>query len=313
MSYWKQIQVVDQTGNLTEVTPYGEVHSVEPVRIAGGVFNDNTLNANFFTATNTNGGTSTVTNTLLSLATNTTANGATQVYTAQIARFVGGSSNRFYGRILTGDTGTANNTRRWGLMAPGGTDGVYFKLSGTTLSVNTRKGGTESSVTITPSITLTNLNLYEIDYNSGTIYFIIDGTVVYTLNALVTYTNNIQFTAFIDNTNAAGSTTNVTISAVNLSVYRLGSLITQPIYGRITTAATTTFKLGPGLLHRITLNNPTGTLITIYDNTAGSGTTIAVINTPAQANPVTLEYGTQFSNGLTVVSTGTWDATIIFE
>lgn len=313
MSYWKQQEIIDTTGNLTEVTPYGEIHTVEPVRVAGGVFNDSSVDPSFFTVTNTNGGTTSVTNTIATLATNTTANGATQIYTSQIARMIGGSSNRFYGRIFTGDSGTANNVRRWGMMSSSATDGIYFKLAGTSLSVNTMEGGVETSVTISPSITLTNLNLYEIDYNSGTVYFVINGLVVYTLTALTPYVNNLQLACFIDNTNSASLATNITISALNLSAYRLGRLSTQPIAGRITSAATTTFKQGPGILHRITLNNPSGTLITVYDSLTGSGSTIAVINTPVQANPVTLEYGVEFSNGMTVVSTGTWDATIVFE
>lgn len=84
-------------------------------------------------------------------------------------------------------------------------------------------------------------------------------------------------------------------------------------YGHITTAATTTFKSGAGILWRLVLGEAAGTLITIYDNTAGSGTVISVINTPAQANCVTLWYGLQFTTGLTVVSTGTWDATIVYQ
>lgn len=316
MSFWKQIQIIDATGNLAEITPYGEQHIVEPVRIAGGVFNDSVLDPSFYAATNANGGTATVLNTVLTAATNTTANGASAVQTVQAGRFIGGTSNRFYGRISLGDTGTVNNIREWGVRGPGATNGIYFKLNGTAaLVAATMKTGVETTYALTfpAGFSLTNLNLYEIDYNSGSVYFIINGTVVYTLNATAPYIGNFQLFAFLSNTNSASSTTNVTASALQLTIYRLGKIVTQSIAGRITTAATTTFKQGPGLLHRITLNDPGGTLITIYDNTAGSGTTLAVINTPAQANPVTLQYGIQFSTGLTVVSTGTWDATIVFE
>ena len=316
MSYWKQQQIIDTTGNLTEVTPYGELHSIQPVKISGGVFNDSVLDSSFFSATNSNGGTTTVLNTIATLATNTTANGSTRLSSVQAAQFIGGTNNRFYGRISTGDIGTANNVRRWGLIGTGTTNGIYFKLNGTsTLVAATLNAGVETtySLTLPAGFTITNLNLYEIDYSSGEAYFVINGVPVYILQATAPYIGNLQLYAFADNTNSAGSITNVTMACVNLTAYRLGNISTQPIYGKITTAATTTFKLGPGKLHRITLNNPTGTLITVYDNTAGSGTVIAAINTPAQANPVTLEYGTQFSTGLTVVSTGTWDATIIFE
>ena len=316
MSYWKQIQVTDNTGNLVEVSPYGEEHVVEPGRVAGGVFNDSVLDPNFFSATNTAGGTTTVANTVATLATNTTANGATRLQTVQAARFVGGTSNRFYGRIQLPDTGVANNVRRWGMLGPSQTNGIYFKLNGTAaLVAATLNAGVETTyaLSLPAGFALTNLNLYAIDYNSGSVYFTINGAVAYTLLATSPYLSNLQLYAFIDNTNSGGSITNVTISTLDVAAYRLGRLSTQPIAGRITTANTYILKYGPGLLHRITLNNPTGTLLTVYDNTAGSGTTLAVINTPAQANPVTLEFGIQFSNGLTVVSTGTWDATIAYE
>lgn len=316
MSYWKQIQIVDPSKDVAEVTPYGELHTIQPVRIAGGVFNDSSLDPNIFSHTDTNGGSISVANTVATLSTNTTANGAERLQTLQAARFVGGTSNRIYGRISLGDAGTANNVRRWGALGTGATNGIYFKLNGTaTLVGATLNAGTETTyaLNLPAGFSLTALHLYEIDYNSGSVYFSIDGVVVYAMMATAPYIGNLQLYGFIDNTNSGGSTTNVTISSLDLAAYRLGRLSTQPIYGRITTAATTNFKQGPGLLHRITLNNPGGTLITIYDSLTGAGTVLAVINTPAQANPVSLEYGFQFSTGLSVVSTGTWDATIIFE
>lgn len=313
MSYCKNTQIIDALGNLVDVTPYGEIRSVEPIRISGGVFSGSTINTVFFLVTNTNGGTTTASNSVATLSTNTTANGATNLSTSQLARFVGGTGNRFYANIYLGDSGTANNTRRWGMMNVAATDGVYFKLAGTVLSVCTLKGGVETSITITPSITLTNLNRFEIEFSSGFVYFAINGIIAYQISPTSPYANTLQLGGFADNTNSGGSTTNVVLNVTDLTVYRVGHLYTQPVYARVTTEATQTVKYGPGILHRITLNDPTGTLITLYDNTSGSGTTIAVINTPAQADPVTLVYGCQFSNGLTIVSTGTWDATVIFE
>ncbi len=315
MSYWKQQQIIDNTGNLVEVTPYGEMHGITPVRIAGGIFDDGVLDTSFYTATNTNGGTTTVANSVATLATNTTANGATKITTAQRARFVGGTTNRFHGHLYFGDSGTANNVRRWGMLNNAGTDGIYFKLSGTTLSVCTLKGSTETSTTITPTLTLTNLNKYEIDYTAGIIYFVINDLVVLTTVPTLPATNTEQFYAFADNTNSGSSTTNVTMNLVHLTAYRLGRLSTQPISSLVTVAATTVLKYGPGLLQRVTIGTPasSGSTITLYDNTSGTGTTITAINGPSQANPVTLEYGLAFSNGLTAVSTGTWNATIIFE
>ncbi len=315
MSYFGQIKIIDYLNNQAEVTPYGELHVTNPVRIAGGIFDDGQLDTSFYTVTNTNGGTTTVTNAVATLATNTTANGATKLTTAQRARFVAGTINRFYARIYLGDAGTANNVRRWGMLNAAGTDGFYFKLNNTTLSACTLKGGVETINAITTTATLTNMNLYEIDYSQGQINFIINEVVALALLPVLPATNAIQLFGFADNTNSASSTTNVLLNAVQMTVIRFGRVSTQVITSHITTAATTVMKYGPGLLQRVTIGNPASStsIITLYDNTAGSGTVITAIQGPAQANPVTLEYGLVFSTGLTAVSTGTWDASVIFE
>ena len=61
------------------------------------------------------------------------------------------------------------------------------------------------------------------------------------------------------------------------------------------------------------LNDAGGTLGTIYDNTAGSGTVIGILDAPATSDPVSLEYGVDFYTGLTIVTTGNWDLTIVYE
>lgn len=70
-------------------------------------------------------------------------------------------------------------------------------------------------------------------------------------------------------------------------------------------STTTTIKSGAGFLSKIVINTPAaaGTL-TIYDNTAASGTKLAtVLLTVAVGNPLVIPYEIQFSTGLTIVST----------
>ncbi len=200
-----------------------------------------------------------------------------------------------------------------------GTDGAYFKLAGTTLSACTRKTGHEPAVASaswngsTTVPTITNVNSYEIYITNAKVYFVIGGILMHTVSATATtWCDTTNLPVRIDNINS-GNTTDTTISIRVATIYRLGELHTDTQYGRITTAATYVFKYGAGVFNRITLNSPLGTLITIYDNTSATGNIMAIIDTPAQANPVTLEYQIPFSTGLTVVSTGTWDATIIYE
>jgi hypothetical protein len=89
-------------------------------------------------------------------------------------------------------------------------------------------------------------------------------------------------------------------------------------YTNITSNATTVVKTGPGILHSIVVNTPpaaTGTL-TLYDNTAGSGTKIGTLtgNTATSMPAYTLVYDVAFSTGLTAVTaTQAGDYTIVWK
>lgn len=87
-------------------------------------------------------------------------------------------------------------------------------------------------------------------------------------------------------------------------------------YAHLNSTGTTTIKSGAGILRRVVINTKGGALntFTVYDNTSGSGTVIAAIDT---ANGVSgnFEYNVAFSTGLTVVGAiGTSaDITVIYE
>lgn len=87
-------------------------------------------------------------------------------------------------------------------------------------------------------------------------------------------------------------------------------------FTNITTATTTTVKSGSGTLVRLVVNKATTTgTITIYDNTAGSGTKIGTITFGAALlsdPPIVADYGCRFSTGLTIVTTGTNDITVVW-
>ena len=310
----QKIPYYDEYGWELEFTPMNELRTVTPYRLVGTTFIGTTIDPNFWTSTLANNGTATQEHCQISLGSSTTNNGSSILQTTRKARYLPGSANRFRGVIQLGDTGVVGNTRRWGMFD--GTDGAYFELAGKTLSACVMKGGVRTLVAVlTPTYVMdTNVNTYEIYITNSKVYFAYNHYgLVATYNAsITTWADTTNLTARIDNINS-GSTTNSTISVRVASIYRLGEIETAKQYGRVTTAATYNFKYGAGLLHRITLNNPAGTLITVYDDTAGTSNILAVINSPAQANPVTLEYGINFNNGLKIVSTGTWDATIIYE
>lgn len=87
----------------------------------------------------------------------------------------------------------------------------------------------------------------------------------------------------------------------------------QGDYRNITGATTVTVKSGAGLLKRIIINKPTNGTATLYDNTAGSGTVIGTISYTNGTPPTYLEYGLNFTTGLTIVTTGAnTDITVVY-
>jgi hypothetical protein len=76
-------------------------------------------------------------------------------------------------------------------------------------------------------------------------------------------------------------------------------------YAHISTSTTTTVKSAAGFLHAVSVNTlgTVASTTTIYDNTAGSGTVIGVINTLTLSGPFVLDVS--FVTGLTIVTTGT--------
>ncbi len=85
----------------------------------------------------------------------------------------------------------------------------------------------------------------------------------------------------------------------------------------ITTATTTVVKSGAGFLHLIVVNKHVATgIITIYDNTAGSGTLIGTITVGAALltdPPVTSVYDVSFSTGLTIVTSQAENLTVSYR
>lgn len=81
----------------------------------------------------------------------------------------------------------------------------------------------------------------------------------------------------------------------------------------ISSASTTTVKSGPGVFGSIIFNKVNSlSTVTIYDNTAGSGSIIGAITHPVTllASQYSLLYNCKFSTGLTVVTSSSDDITV---
>ena len=87
-------------------------------------------------------------------------------------------------------------------------------------------------------------------------------------------------------------------------------------YTNIAGAATTVVRTGAGILGSIVCNKAVlSGVITIYDNTAGSGTKIATITHPGTLlqNQYVLLYNVAFTTGLTIVTSAADDLTVCWR
>lgn len=118
---------------------------------------------------------------------------------------------------------------------------------------------------------------------------------------------------------ASGNTRQVVMNPAVAVDDTNGKIVVEHRYSftNMTTATTTTIKSGAGLLHAIIINKAIATAtITIYDNTAGSGTKIATITFGATLltdPPLLGTYDVSFSTGLTVVTSGATDITLCYR
>jgi hypothetical protein len=87
-------------------------------------------------------------------------------------------------------------------------------------------------------------------------------------------------------------------------------------YTNIAGAATTVIKSGAGRLKCIVVNKAVASgVITVYDNTAASGTKIATITNPGTLlqNYFVLTYNAKFTTGLTIVTSAADDVTVVWN
>jgi hypothetical protein len=335
MSYFRQAK--DQYGFVVENTPMDEMRVAIPVRLVGATFDGTTLDTNFWTSTIVASGgtiaTAAVGSGKLLLSSKTDAAGSVIVQSVRVARYIGGSSNRFRAQIQLGDTGLPNNTKRWGMYngtSGAAADGCYFKLAGTALSVNTIKAGTETSIASaswngsTTVPTLTDCNTYEIYITNRKIYFVINAVLVHTEDtnsragaANDTWSATKDLPVRFENVNS-NNTTDTTMSIRVATIYRLGNLETQTASKyQAGTVAALVLKRGSGNLHGMIVSGVvTTSVITIYDNTAATGTIIFSSGSMNEkTDPFSVDFfNLPFSIGLTLaIATANANVTMIYE
>ncbi len=324
-----KVGVYEIEGNFetrVEVTPMSALKVAQSTRLVGatltGVFDTNFWVKSVQTGT----GDATVAGRVMILATGVTSASSIVVNSVRTARYSGGQSNYYRGVVrLPAVTGV--NTRRWGAFNV--QDGYYFQHNGTTLSINSRKGGADGTPVSSGSFNGTigptyepdaNPHTYEIHWTNKSTWFFIDDVLLHKLsNATSTLTNTLHFQIGSECTNGANVINN-TLEIWSATISRTGVLLNQPQSMRLSTLATTVLKTGPGNLHSVIFGNmPTANgTITIYDNTSAAGTILwnAVVQRAAGVfTPVSVDFkGLPFNIGLTVVqATNAADFTVVYE
>ena len=297
----------------------GDLRVATPFRLVGTQFDGSALDTNFWTAANVGSGVTTVSGDLL-LDTAATANSSSTVTSVRVGRYIPSIPHKWRSQLTLGDTGVANNSRKWGAFDAAGQNGCYFELDGTGLYIVTLKGNAPTRVVSTDwnysriIPTLTNCQTYEIQWNNKAVYFLINDILSHKVTATTaTWSNTMHLGIKLSTTNTLGLGSSRTLRARTASIVRLGAEKTSPIYKHIAGAATTQCKSGPGTLHSIIVNKP-GTLCTVVDNISGTTPAIAIIDCDKTTGIVSqAQFDCPFFTGLRVITTGAVDITVIYE
>jgi hypothetical protein len=325
----------DEYGFEVENTPIGEMRVVNPTRLIGTAFDGTTVDPNFWTATVANSGTVAQATAQIVLSTTTTAtNGTARLSSTRRARYLSGSANA-YRSVITLSAAAANNKRRWGIAYGSAfpathtiTDGAWFQFDGTTFSVVTAKNSATGTAvnsgdfngtlgkTYSPG---TTVHTYEIYWTNSKVYFVVDGRVLHTITASDSpWCQTMHQYIYMDNVNSNNLQTDHTITCRVASIRRLGGLLSQPASKwQAGTTAGVVLKYGPGNLHGIAVTGVVAnSVITLYDNTAASGTVIWASGTlPEITTPFDIPFhGLPFYVGLTlVIATQNSNALVTYE
>lgn len=306
------------------VTPIRELKTINPIRLVGIAFGA-TKDTNSWTESVTGTGAVAVGGGQATLTTGATANSSSIYYTVRSARFVPSSANQFRSIARFTTAGTAKNTRRLGAFDAN--NGFFFELSGTTFSVVSRKNTTDTPVSSGSftgnggaTYTLnTNVHRFNIDYTNLSAQFYIDDVLVHTISSSTTpMTDSLTFPARLENFNSDGGTAAVTLDVRVANIVRLGNLATQSMYKfQSGTTAGLILKYGAGNIHGMIVSAVAqNSAITLYDNTAASGTVIWASGAMgSQVQPFELEFhDIPFSIGLTmVIAAATSNVLIAYE
>lgn len=315
-----EVHMTDHLNRDVHVSYQNELNITPVYRLVGSTFT-NANDPNFWTETIANSASITYAGDA-KLISGTEVDGSAKLETVQKGRFVPGSLNKFI-VVAKPTAGIDDNKKRWGAYDTD--NGYFFEMDGTVFCVVTRKDGADTVVASgdfngewgSDYVMDDNNHFFSAEFGPPGVWFFIDNKLIHHITAIGAagdLTDSYTLPASMENTNE-GTTTSTTLLVSNNSVFRIGELQTSPIYKHIASNATYVCKLGAGVLHGISVNDPAGACtVTIYDNISAAGTTIGIIElTTKVITPFFMAYDLPFSTGLTIVTSAASDFTIIYE
>lgn len=312
-------------GHTAMIDHFHNLQTSEQVRLVGTSFVGTTKDTNFWVESGASGtGAVSQSGGICTLTTGSTANSAIVLSSVRSARFIPATTNvcRFVGYLSDGAT---NNVRQWGMY--NSADGLFFRLSGTTLSIVTRIGSADATPITVANFNVANtfvmdanIHSWEIRASYKTADFYIDDILVHSMDvyggASFKY-GTLTLPIVMSNVNSGGGSTVCTMNFILATIFRVGKLQTAPQYRNITGVnSSTILKYGPGMLHRIILGTPTNNgTVSVYDNVSGTGTPICVITCPATAGQsLSYDIGIGFGTGLNIVPSAVGlNITVVYE
>lgn len=316
------------------VTPGGGLKVNELTHLAGAAFGGAVLSTDKWTTDLVGSGTQDATGDgELTMDTGTTANSAVEIQSTDVARFIPANYNTTHHAVAIPDGASyaANNSRKWGAFDAtdaANINGVYWELDSGSWYVAHSLNGVATriaqaswngvGVLAFPDNSV-NTNVYEVEYNAGSVIFRVNGNVMHRVNLTATpYADNIHFPVGMSNTNSGGSTTDVSMKIRAAAIYTLGQGkgVDRPHY-MVGTQTGHLVKAGPGHL---------GKVIIARNGAGGGDVTIEVYDGITAVNQIgriaidtdmttTVDYDITFNNGLFMIVTGlgTLGTTITFD
>jgi hypothetical protein len=273
----------------------------QPYKVVGVPFAAS-VDTNFWTVANSGTGSAAgVANSIATLTSGTAASAYGKLTSVRSGRYIHSHPLAFAANVRLTAVTVANTLRAWGavtLSTVAPQNGCYFSVNASgQLQINTVHATSIQTVTsgsfngvVSQFVLDTNVHLYEIQYSVTGAYFFVDNLLVHS----VTPTTGVLYQIPIFPINAWATSTAASTSASlevwDASILREGRDSTAPIsFFQSGTTAGINLKIGAGALRSIVISNITNNAaITLYDNTASSGTILwasGAIPTGGGANP----------------------------